>query len=81
MMPAVSVPTLEGRVALLEQQVAQLRAELANLAPAKDWRSTVGMFAGDETMKRIEAAGRKIREADRRRAKKALSKSTRRSKR
>lgn len=35
----------------------------------KDWRRTVGMFADDETMKRIQDAGRRIREAERRVAK------------
>jgi hypothetical protein len=31
----------------------------------KDWRSTLGMFAGDDVMKEIIEEGRKIRERDR----------------
>jgi hypothetical protein len=64
----MSQPTLKERVAALEQQVVELRAELAKVAQPNDWRSTVGMFAGDEMMKRIQEAGRKIRAADRQRA-------------
>src|SRR6516164_7382763 len=30
-----------------------------------DWRSTIGMFAGDPVMKQIIEEGRRIREADR----------------
>ena len=54
---------LEKRVAVLEQKVAELHAALSK----GDWRSTVGMFTGDEVMKEINEAARKIREADRRR--------------
>ncbi len=60
--------TLEERVATLEQQVAELRGALQKVAQPQDWRSTVGMFSGDEVMKQIDEAGRKIREADRQRA-------------
>ncbi len=42
------------------------------------WESTVGMFAGDEVMKRIAEAGRQWREAERR---KARAKNSRRTKR
>jgi hypothetical protein len=35
-----------------------------------DWRSTIGMFGDDPIQKKIDAAGRKIRSADRRRTKK-----------
>lgn len=31
----------------------------------KDWRRTIGIFAGDEVMKQIDEEARKIREADR----------------
>lgn len=73
-------PTLEERVALLEARVEQLRTELDKANHVKDWRNTIGMFAGDETMERIREAGRKIREADRRRAKKALQTKSHRTK-
>ncbi len=56
---------LEERVAALESKVGQiLRGSLRQ----KDWRRTLGMFAGDELMKQIDAEGPKIREADRRAA-------------
>ena len=66
---------LEERVAELERQLAVLKAQVATLIQPKDWRSVVGMFAGDEVMKRILEAGRKIREEDRRRTKPKPSKS------
>ena len=59
--------TLDQRVAALEQEVARL-SKLQNgerRASAKDWRSTLGMFAGDPVMKEIIEEGRKIRERDR----------------
>ncbi len=55
--------TLEERVAVLESKVEQL---LRGSTRQKDWRRTLGMFAGDELMKEINAEGRRIREADRR---------------
>jgi hypothetical protein len=54
--------TLEERVAVLESKVEQLARGSRR---QKDWRRTLGMFAGDELMKEINAEGRKIREADR----------------
>ena len=54
--------TLEERVAALENKVYQL---LRGSRRQKDWRRTLGMFAGDELMKEIDAEARKIREADR----------------
>lgn len=54
--------TLEQRVTRLEEIVARLRNGTRR---TKDWRRTIGMFAGDEVMKQIEEEGRKIREADR----------------
>ena len=54
--------TLEERVAVLENKVDQL---LRGSRQQKDWRRTLGMFAGDELMKEIDAEARKIREADR----------------
>ena len=64
----MSQPTLEQRVAALEQRVA----ELSNLLPGQkpppeNWRATLGMFANDPIMKVIDEEGRKIREEDRRR--------------
>jgi hypothetical protein len=63
-MPQLS---LDERVCALEQEVARLSRLLPGEAELskKDWRSTVGMFAGDAVMKEIIEEGRKIREADR----------------
>lgn len=58
---------LDERVAALEKQVAWL-TELHRTQDEvgdDDWRSTVGMFAGDPIMKEIIEEGRKIRERDR----------------
>jgi hypothetical protein len=64
----VTQPTLDERVAALEQRVAELAAALANGVRPKDWRRTIGMFTGDEVMKRIDEAALRYREADRRKA-------------
>jgi len=62
----MSQPTLDQRVAALEQEVARLSKLQANgnRPPEKDWRSTLGMFAGDPIMKEIIEEGRKIRQHD-----------------
>jgi hypothetical protein len=64
-------PTLEERVAALEQQLAELKATLANGTQPKDWRGAIGMFAGDEIMKQIDEEARKIQEADRLKARRS----------
>ena len=61
--------TLEKRVAVLEKTVGELMSRFEKLAPQKDWRSTVGMFANDPVMKQIIEEGRRVREADRRKGK------------
>ena len=65
----MSQPTLDQRVAALEQEVARLsKHQRDDVRPAdKNWRSTMGMFAGDAVMKEIIEEGRKIRERDRQR--------------
>jgi hypothetical protein len=60
--------TLEQRVAALEHELAVLKEAVANGTLLKDWRRTIGMFSGDAVMKQIDEEARKIREADRRRA-------------
>ena len=54
--------TLEKRIIVLEDQVAHL---LQGSLKRQDWRRTVGMFSGDDLMKQIDQAGRRIREEDR----------------
>ena len=66
---------LEERVAALERQVAELKETVANGMREKDWRRTIGMFSGDEVMKRIDEEARKYREADRRKARARWAKS------
>jgi hypothetical protein len=60
-------PNISERVAALEKQVAwltQLHRDDSG-AGGDDWRSTIGMFAGDPIMKEIIEEGRKFRERDR----------------
>ncbi|MCI0639523.1 MAG: hypothetical protein L0Y72_10480 [Gemmataceae bacterium] len=68
---------LEQRVAALESQVAALQAAQANGVQPTGWRTTVGMFTGDEVMKQIDRAARKIREADRRRTRAGVTSNAR----
>ena len=59
---------IEQRVARLERLVAEFTGQ-PNASPRqKDWRRTIGMFAGDPVMKEIIDAGRQIREEDRKKA-------------
>ena len=64
--------TLEERVAALEKEVSRLSDLLRPGAePGRDdWKLTLGMFANDPIMKEIDEEARKIREADRERARK-----------
>ncbi len=69
---------LEERVASLEKKVADLENSL-NGAHQADWRRAVGMFTGDEGMKRVDEEARKFRERDRQKARRAETKSQRKS--
>lgn len=60
--------TLEERVAALERQVGALLAQPARTETQKDWRRTRGVFTGDDLMKQVFEEGRKIRDAERKRA-------------
>ena len=60
--------TLEERVAALERQVSSLLANPDGTGPAKNWRRTRGAFTGDDFMKQVFEEGRKIRDAERKRA-------------
>lgn len=60
--------TLEQRVAALERQMAELRNTESPVVRAKDWRRTIGMFDGDEVMKRILDEALKYREQNRKEA-------------
>lgn len=65
--------SLEERMAALERQVADIKATIERETGTKDWRSTLGMFSGNEMMKEIDEEARKIREADRRKARRATN--------
>ena len=69
----MSQQTLEERVAELERQITAMKANGWG-EPKKDWRRTFGMFAGDEVMKEIDKEALKIREADRRKARRMYAK-------
>lgn len=66
--------TLEQRVALLEQEVSEIKANHLNGSREKPWLRTLGKFAGDEVMKEIFAEALKYREKDRERARRRNSK-------
>jgi hypothetical protein len=62
---SMAPPSLEERVTTLEETVAQLLSQVAIVVGKKDWRSTLGMFAGDAMMQEIDEEGCRIRQADR----------------
>ena len=69
----MSPQTLEERVEKLERDVAQLMAARPKEPGRDDWKTVVGMFpADDPVMKQIDEEGRKIREADRERARQGI---------
>lgn len=63
----MSKATLEQRVTVLEEQVRAMMANQRAPEP-KDLRSFSGAFTEDAMMREIFEEGRKIREADRKRA-------------
>jgi hypothetical protein len=73
-MSQVTLKELERRVAALEKMVAELvQAEeepqkKGGPIKFKDWRKAIGTFPGTELTRQIDEEGRKIREADRRKA-------------
>jgi hypothetical protein len=64
----MSRATLEERVAALDRQVGALLANDTGAARVKDWRRTRGAFTGDDLMRQVFAEGRRIRQAERKRA-------------
>lgn len=62
-MPDISLEELAARVEALEK-----RTSAPSAAPPprkKDWRRTIGMFAGSEFMKQVDAECAAAREAER----------------
>jgi hypothetical protein len=72
--------SLKERVAALERKVADLSAALANGGHKPDWRSSLGMFSGDEGMKELFDAALQYRERDREKARRRYERSRRKKK-
>jgi hypothetical protein len=64
----MSRATLEEQVSALEKQVGALLASHTGPRRARDWRRTRGAFTGDDLMKQVFEEGRRIRDAERKRA-------------
>ncbi|MBE2284230.1 MAG: hypothetical protein IAE77_12305 [Prosthecobacter sp.] len=61
--------TLAARVAKLEKTMETLMGRLQPHEPGRDdWKKSVGMFDGDDLMKRIDAQGAAIRRSEGRKA-------------
>ena len=69
----MSQTNVEERLSALERAVAQL-VQSRRSTGVKDWKRTVGMFSGNELMKEIDAAGQRIRDQERQRARGRASK-------
>jgi len=59
--------TIEQRVAVLEQELSELKARGGD-GRIKDWRRTVGIFTDNPGMKELFAEAMQLREAYRRKA-------------
>lgn len=71
----MTVKELERRLVELERQVKELstQAVTAKKGPNKDWLATVEKFAGDEDLLSIFADAMKLREVDRKKARRRPS--------
>lgn len=58
-MPEITLESLAARVEVLEKAAEQKEPR------KKDWRRTVGMFAGNEFVKELDAECSAMREAER----------------
>jgi hypothetical protein len=68
----VETPSLEQRVAILENQMASVLKN--GIAPTRDWRDVVREFEGDEMLLAVFREAMKLREADRRKARRRFRK-------
>ncbi|HMC88352.1 MAG TPA: hypothetical protein VKI17_02340 [Gemmataceae bacterium] len=62
---------MEQRIARLEKEIERIKARLPDHSELPWWQQTAGMFKGDKAFAEIVRLGREIREADRRKARKA----------
>jgi uncharacterized protein YukE len=67
-MAQITLESLARRVAALEKGMAELSSQ-AIPGRWKDWQKAVGKFQPSEISEEVDAAGRRIREADRRKSK------------
>ena len=67
-MAQITLKSLAERVAALEKGMAELSSQAVSTG-WKDWRKAVGRFVPSEISEEVDAAGRKIREDDRRKSK------------
>jgi hypothetical protein len=70
--PAATAP-LEQRVAALERQLAEMKSQQGAAPGKEDWRQTVGMFTDDPEMLELFAEAMKLREADRKKARRRVN--------
>ena len=68
-MESTNIEDLEKRVEALEKGMAQWFQAQPAAVEWKDWRLAVGTVTRTELAEEVDAAGREIREADRRQAK------------
>ncbi|MEX2139007.1 MAG: hypothetical protein WD894_07080 [Pirellulales bacterium] len=64
---------MEKRLSLLEAEVNKLRKEVAS-TKAKSWERAIEKYAGDNDLQAVFSAAMKLREADRKRARRRRSK-------
>ncbi len=69
--------SLEQRVTALEKQMAVIHSQQGTGPGKDDWRDTIGMFSDDPDMLEIFADAMKLRETDRKRARKKTKKTQR----
>jgi hypothetical protein len=65
-MEHTTLESLEKRIAAIEKCLEQILQSPAQPGQWKDWRLAVGKFRKTELSEEVDAAGREIREADRR---------------
>ena len=63
-MPEITLEGLAARLEAVEKQLAERKAD-SKEPRKKDWRRTVGMFAGNEFIKELDAECSAMREAER----------------
>jgi hypothetical protein len=61
-----SLESLERRIVALEKGLAQITEAHSQSGEWKDWRQAVGKFKPTDLSEAVDAAGQRIREADRR---------------